>query len=90
MTKNLRRFIVVRNVGRRLIGLGAKMMTKFQKAVFQMVKQKEKENLWQGYENCRVGRSISSSIRIYVKGFKKSGYSVYEVYKFIDDINKYE
>ncbi|MDX5761172.1 hypothetical protein [Clostridioides difficile] len=90
MTKNLRRFIVVRNVGRRLIGLGAKMMTKFQKAVFQMVKQEEKENLWQGYENCRVGRSISSSIRIYVKGFKKSGYSVYEVYKFIDDINKYE
>ncbi|HFL3558609.1 TPA: hypothetical protein ACG3PI_003663 [Clostridioides difficile] len=46
MTKNLRRFIVVRNVGRRLIGLGAKMMTKFQKAVFQMVKQEEKENLW--------------------------------------------
>nr|WP_271641758.1 hypothetical protein [Clostridioides difficile] len=88
--KNLRRFIVVRNAGRKLIGLGAKMMTKFQKAVFQMVKQEEKENLWQGYENCRVGRSISSSIRIYVKGFKKFGYSVYGVYKFIDDINKYE
>ncbi|EQH99939.1 UNVERIFIED_ORG: hypothetical protein QOE_0425 [Clostridioides difficile F501] len=55
-----------------------------------MVKQEEKENLWQGYENCRVGRSISSSIRRYVKGFKKFGYSVHEVYEFINDINKYE
>lgn len=45
-------------------------MNKFQKAVSQMVKQEEKENLLQGYENCIVGRSISSSIRRYVKGFK--------------------
>ncbi|AXU79055.1 TPA: hypothetical protein ACHTFF_001593 [Clostridioides difficile] len=65
-------------------------MNKFQKAVSQMVKQEEKENLLQGYENCIVGRSISSSIRRYVKGFKKFGYSVHEVYEFIDDINKYE
>ncbi|MFL8676183.1 hypothetical protein [Clostridioides sp. GD02404] len=65
-------------------------MNKFQKAVSQMIKQEEKENLWQGYENCRVGRSIPSSIRIYVKGFKKSGYSVHEVYNFINDINKCE
>ena len=65
-------------------------MNKFQKAVSQMVKQEEKENLFQGYENCIVGRSISSSIRRYVKGFKKFGYSVHEVYEFIDDINKYE
>ncbi|EGT4825402.1 hypothetical protein E1H24_08830 [Clostridioides difficile] len=64
-------------------------MNKFQKAVSQMVKQEEKENLWQGYENCRVGRSIPSSIRIYVKGFKRFGYSVNEVYNFINDINKY-
>lgn len=64
-------------------------MNKFQKAVSQMVKQEEKENLLQGYENCIVGRSISSSIRRYVKGFKKFGYSVHEVYEFIDDINKY-
>ncbi|MER0279382.1 hypothetical protein ABRY18_04220 [Clostridioides difficile] len=55
-----------------------------------MIKQEEKENLWQGYENCRVGRSIPSSIRIYVKAFKKSGYSVHEVYNFINDINKCE
>ncbi|HFL3605904.1 TPA: hypothetical protein ACG3RE_003600 [Clostridioides difficile] len=55
-----------------------------------MVKQEKKENLLQGYENCIVGRSISSSIRRYVKGFKKFGYSVHEVYEFIDDINKYE
>lgn len=65
------------------------MMTKFQKAVFQMVKQEEKENLWQGYENCRVGRSIPSSIRRYVEGFKKFGYSIHDVYKFINDIRKY-
>ncbi|HBF7093590.1 TPA: hypothetical protein ACG3HB_002315 [Clostridioides difficile] len=65
-------------------------MNKFQKAVSQMVKQEEKENLLQGYENCIVGRSVSSSIRRYVKGFKKFGYSVHEVYEFIDDINKYE
>ena len=65
-------------------------MNKFQKAVSQMVKQEEKENLLQGYENCIVGRSISSSIRRYVKGFKKFGYSVHEVYEFIDYINKYE
>ena len=65
-------------------------MNKFQKAVSQMVKQEEKENLLQGYENCIVARSISSSIRRYVKGFKKFGYSVHEVYEFIDDINKYE
>ncbi|EQF22341.1 hypothetical protein QEW_4388 [Clostridioides difficile CD160] len=65
-------------------------MNKFQKAVSQMVKQEEKENLWQGYENCRVGRSIPSSIRIYVKGFKRFGYSVHEVYNFINGINKYE
>ncbi|HBG4073634.1 TPA: hypothetical protein KQC97_003333 [Clostridioides difficile] len=65
-------------------------MNKFQKAVSQMVKQEEKENLLQGYENCIVGRSISSSIKRYVKGFKKFGYSVHEVYEFIDDINKYE
>ncbi|EGT3786003.1 hypothetical protein ACTPD6_08140 [Clostridioides difficile] len=65
-------------------------MNKFQKAVSQMVKQEKKENLLQGYENCIVGRSISSSIRRYVKGFKKFGYSVHEVYEFIDDINKYE
>ncbi|MCI9976250.1 hypothetical protein JY742_08955 [Clostridioides difficile] len=65
-------------------------MNKFQKAVSQMIKQEEKENLWQGYENCRVGRSIPSSIRIYVKAFKKSGYSVHEVYNFINDINKCE
>ena len=65
-------------------------MNKFQKAVSQMVKQEEKENLWQGYENCRVGRSISSSIRRYVRGFKRFGYSVHEVYEFINDINKYE
>lgn len=65
-------------------------MNKFQKTVSQMVKQEEKENLLQGYENCIVGRSISSSIRRYVKGFKKFGYSVHEVYEFIDDINKYE
>ncbi|WP_461194982.1 hypothetical protein CDIF100009_01577 [Clostridioides difficile] len=65
-------------------------MNKFQKAISQMVKQEEKENLLQGYENCIVGRSVSSSIRRYVKGFKKFGYSVHEVYEFIDDINKYE
>ncbi|EGT4186186.1 TPA: hypothetical protein SHW33_003331 [Clostridioides difficile] len=65
-------------------------MNKFQKAVSQMVKQEKKENLLQGYENCIVGRSISSSIRRYVKGFKKFGYSVHEVYEFINDINKYE
>ncbi|BFL93006.1 TPA: hypothetical protein KNK42_001886 [Clostridioides difficile] len=65
-------------------------MNKFQKAVSQMVKQEEKENLLQGYENCIVGRSISSSIRRYVKGFEKFGYSVHEVYEFINDINKYE
>ncbi|HBF0499162.1 TPA: hypothetical protein KNN56_002079 [Clostridioides difficile] len=65
-------------------------MNKFQKVVSQMVKQEEKENLWQGYENCRVGRSIPSSIRRYVKGFKKLGYSIYEVYEFINDINKYK
>ena len=46
-------------------------MDKFQKAVSQMVKQEEKENLLQGYENCIVGRSISSSIRRYMqKGLK--------------------
>ena len=45
-------------------------MNKFQKAVSQMVKQEEKENLWQGYENCRVGRSISSKIRKYIKKFE--------------------
>ncbi|EGT4216475.1 hypothetical protein DAF82_13020 [Clostridioides difficile] len=65
-------------------------MNKFQKAVSQMVKQEKKENLLQGYENCILGRSISSSIRRYVKGFKKFGYSVHEVYEFINDINKYE
>ncbi|CZR97675.1 hypothetical protein CDFC105_73447 [Clostridioides difficile] len=63
-------------------------MNKFQKAVFKMVKQDERENLWQGYENCRVGRSVSSSIRRYVKGFKRFGYSVHEVYKFINDMDK--
>ncbi|MCJ0222464.1 hypothetical protein JY758_02535 [Clostridioides difficile] len=65
-------------------------MNKFQKAVSQMMKQEKKENLLQGYENCIVGRSISSSIRRYVKGFEKFEYSVHEVYEFINDINKYE
>ncbi|MCC0662621.1 hypothetical protein [Clostridioides sp. ZZV15-6597] len=63
-------------------------MNKFQKAVSQMVKQEEKENLWQGYENCRVGRSISSSIRRYVKGFKKFGYSICEVREAVKNMSK--
>ncbi|CCL32168.1 TPA: hypothetical protein KOR49_002234 [Clostridioides difficile] len=55
-------------------------MNKFQKVVSKMVIQDEKEKFWEGYEYCMVGRSIPSSIRRYVKGFKENNYTIEDVY----------
>ena len=63
-------------------------MNKFQKVAYKIVKYEEKTGLWEGKRaKYKIGRSIPSTIRIYVKASKEQDMSIKEFIEMKNQLN---